>query len=57
MKHCALCGELCTLSQIQRDIQYEQPYFPPYVHEGDRAIILSPSSKIDKSFLKGAKNG
>ena len=29
--------------------------FPPYVHEGDRAIILSPSSKIDKSFLKGAK--
>ena len=29
--------------------------FPPYVHEGDRVIILSPSSKIDKSFLKGAK--
>lgn len=29
--------------------------FPSYVHEGDRAIILSPSSKIDKSFLKGAK--
>lgn len=29
--------------------------FPPYVREGDRAIILSPSSKIDKSFLKGAK--
>ena len=29
--------------------------FPPYVHEGNRAIILSPSSKIDKSFLKGAK--
>lgn len=28
--------------------------FPPYVHEGDRVIILSPSSKIDKSFLKGA---
>jgi muramoyltetrapeptide carboxypeptidase len=29
--------------------------FPPYVHEGNRAVILSPSSKIDKSFLKGAK--
>lgn len=28
--------------------------FPPYVHEGDEVIILSPSSKIDKSFLKGA---
>ena len=29
--------------------------FPPYVQKGDRVIILSPSSKIDKSFLKGAK--
>lgn len=29
--------------------------FPPYVHEGDRAIILSPSSKIDNSFLQGAR--
>lgn len=29
--------------------------FPPYVHEGDEVIILSPSSKIDKSFLKGAR--
>lgn len=29
--------------------------FPPHVHKGDRVIILSPSSKIDKSFLKGAK--
>lgn len=28
--------------------------FPPYVHAGDRAIILSPSSKIDKRFLRGA---
>lgn len=28
--------------------------FPPYLHEGDRIIILSPSGKIDKSFLKGA---
>ena len=28
--------------------------FPPFLQEGDRAIILSPSSKIDKSFLKGA---
>lgn len=29
--------------------------FPPYVQKGDRVIILSPSSKIDKSFLKGAE--
>ena len=29
--------------------------FPSYVQKGDRIIILSPSSKIDKSFLKGAK--
>ncbi|MCI1646936.1 MAG: LD-carboxypeptidase [Bacteroides sp.] len=29
--------------------------FPPYLQEGDCVIILSPSSKIDKSFLKGAK--
>ena len=29
--------------------------FPSYVQKGDRVIILSPSSKIDKSFLKGAK--
>ena len=29
--------------------------FPPYLQEGDRVIILSPSSKIDKIFfLKGA---
>lgn len=28
--------------------------FPPYLQEGDRIIILSPSSKIDKTFLKGA---
>ena len=28
--------------------------FPPYLQEGDRVIVLSPSSKIDKCFLKGA---
>ncbi|ADV42994.1 LD-carboxypeptidase [Bacteroides helcogenes] len=28
--------------------------FPPYLREGDRIIILSPSGKIDKSFLRGA---
>lgn len=27
---------------------------PPRLHGGDRVIILSPSSKIDKSFLRGA---
>lgn len=29
--------------------------FPPFLQEGDRVIILSPSGKIDKSFLKGAE--
>lgn len=43
------------LSQIQRDIQYEQPYFSAIRARGRPVIILSPSSKIDKSFLKGAK--
>lgn len=28
---------------------------PPYLSDGDRVAIVSPSSKIDKSFLKGAK--
>ena len=27
---------------------------PPYLHEGDKVVIVSPSGKIDKSFLKGA---
>ena len=29
--------------------------FPPYLQQGDRAVILSPSSKIDKRFLEGAR--
>ena len=29
--------------------------FPPLVEEGDEVIILSPSSKIDKRFVQGAK--
>lgn len=29
--------------------------YPPYLQENDRIILLSPSSKIDKSFLKGAE--
>lgn len=28
--------------------------FPPSLKEGDRVVIISPSSKIEKSFLKGA---
>lgn len=28
--------------------------FPPYLQEGDRIVILSPSGKISKAFLKGA---
>lgn len=33
----------------------ERLIFPPYLQEGDRVVILSPSGKIDKSFLRGAK--
>lgn len=29
--------------------------YPPYLSEGDEVVILSPSSKIDKSLLKGAQ--
>lgn len=28
---------------------------PPYLEEGDKIAIVSPSGKIDKSFLKGAQ--
>lgn len=30
--------------------------FPPFLNKGDRVLILSPSGKIDKSFLLGARN-
>ena len=29
--------------------------FPPFLQKGDKVVIVSPSSKIDKLFLKGAK--
>lgn len=29
--------------------------FPPFLQKGDKVAIVSPSSKIDKQFLKGAK--
>lgn len=29
--------------------------FPPFLQKGDKVVIVSPSSKIDKHFLKGAK--
>lgn len=29
--------------------------FPPFLNKGDRVLILSPSGKIDKSFLLGAR--
>ncbi|MEG1685001.1 MAG: LD-carboxypeptidase [Bacteroides sp.] len=29
--------------------------FPPYLVEGDKIAIISPAGKIDKTFLKGAK--
>ena len=29
--------------------------FPPFLQPGDKVVIVSPSSKIDKEFLKGAR--
>lgn len=29
--------------------------FPPFLHEGDTVAIVSPSSKIDHTFLRGAQ--
>ena len=29
--------------------------FPPFLQKGDKVVIVSPSSKIDKQLLKGAK--
>ena len=29
--------------------------FPPFLQNGDKVVIVSPSSKIDQQFLKGAK--
>ncbi|MDR2858783.1 MAG: LD-carboxypeptidase [Mediterranea sp.] len=29
--------------------------FPPFLNETDKVVIVSPSGKIDKSFLKGAE--
>lgn len=31
------------------------PALPPYLHVGDKVVIVSPSSKIDKSFIRGAR--
>jgi muramoyltetrapeptide carboxypeptidase len=33
----------------------KQLEFPPFLKEGDRVVILSPSGKIDKKLIKGAK--
>lgn len=35
---------------LSMDIQ-----FPPFLQKDDKVVIVSPSSKIDKLFLKGAK--
>ncbi|MDR0988056.1 MAG: LD-carboxypeptidase [Prevotellaceae bacterium] len=29
--------------------------FPPFIQKGDRAVLLSPSGKIDHAFLQGAR--
>lgn len=45
----------CVFLQKIHEPYMSNLIFPPYVQEGDKVIIISPSSKIDKSFLKGAK--
>ena len=43
------------LWEILRNIRHMNSLiYPPYLHEGDQAVILSPSGKIDKHFLTGA---
>ncbi|EJX10479.1 peptidase U61 LD-carboxypeptidase A [gut metagenome] len=34
----------------------ENILFPPFLAEGDKVVIISPSSKIDKRFIKGAQS-
>ena len=34
----------------------EDILFPPFLTEGDKVVIVSPSSKIDKRFIKGAQS-
>lgn len=40
-----LRAKLCLMNSL---------IYPPRLREGDRVLILSPSGKIDKSFLRGA---
>lgn len=54
MTLCAFYTELCTFVENTYKHSMNSLIFPPYLQEGDRVILLSPSSKIDKSFLKGA---
>lgn len=44
---------ICNNSEIQ--IFMDSMKIPPYLKEGDEVVIISPSSKIDKSLLKGAQ--
>ena len=55
MRPCIICGELCIFALNTLKLFMSNLIFPPHIQEGDRVIIVSPSSKIDKSFLKGAK--
>lgn len=35
-------------------MEQKELIMPPFLHPGDRVVILSPSSRIEKAFLKGA---
>lgn len=45
--------QIKSADKIEIDVMDIQ--FPPFLQKGDKVIIVSPSSKIDKLFLKGAK--
>ena len=48
-------GYLCSKFRMKGMDNNKRLVFPPLLEEGDEVIILSPSSKIDKSFVLGAK--
>lgn len=48
-----LCNEYVHLQKQEKVMN--SLILPPYLQKGDKVAIISPSSKIDKQFLKGAK--
>ena len=42
-------------TKVNKIRTYMDIQFPPFLQKGDKVVIVSPSSKIDQQFLKGAK--